>query len=96
MNFQIFQRKYSDGQEYHKLIQEAYVFKVTFENGNTSGVDQGKSAEWEIAVRMMYQLLIQPLSFNEFRESLRNESVLLISDVVEVLSTLNEIAMKEL
>jgi hypothetical protein len=88
-------RKYSDGQEYHKLIEEAFIFKVTFENA-TSGVDQRKSAEWEIAVRMMYQLLIQPLSFNEFRESLRSENVLSISHVIEVLSTLNHVAMKEL
>jgi len=87
-------RIYSNGKEYHERIQRAYVFKVTFENG-TSGVVEGKSAGWQIAVRMMHQLLVDPLSFDNLKEFLI-KSDLSISDVIQLLSTLTEVSMKEL
>jgi hypothetical protein len=86
---------YSIGREFHELIKGAYVCKVTFENG-TSGVVEGKSAGWQIAVRMMYQLLADPPPFDNFKESLKGKNDLSIGDVIQLLSSLTEVPMKDL
>jgi hypothetical protein len=84
------------GRNTKNTFEDACVFKVTFENG-TSEFDAENSPGWEIAVRMLYQLIsVEPIAFANFRQSPKIRKDLTISNVIELLSSLVNVPMKEL